>query len=468
MRTLLVLCLATLALPAADWPRFRGPNGSGVADAKNLPDTFGPDNNLVWKTAMLPGYSSPIVAGDRIFLTAHEKDQLYTIALDRASGAEVWKRPAPKGMKPRLPNSPVSPSPASDGSNVYVFFESFGLVSYDRDGKERWQMPLGPFTAAPYGMGSSPILHDRRLYMLCDLDTGSYLLAADKDTGKFIWKKDRPEVTHGFSTPIVYQPRQGPTQLIISGSYQVVGYSADTGEKIWWVGGLAWQAKSLPVIHGDTLFLHSFMASVSELGQPSTIEPFEKVLAAHDKDKDGKLAKDEAPNKEMQQLFFLFDLDKDGFVDKSEWDVQFARNQFKSGLFAIRLGGKGDVTNTHVLWTYEKSLPNIPSPLYYDGAVYLLREGGILTSFNPKTGEVLKQGRVQGALEPFFASPVAADGKIYLLTKSCKVAVLKTAPEWQVLSVNDLADDCWATPAIDGNRIYVRTQSAVYAFGAKS
>ncbi len=466
MGKLLVVCGLAVCAWAADWPRFRGQNGAGIADTSNLPVSFGPDKNLLWKTSVLPGYSSPILGGRRLFFTAHDKDKLYTIALDRNTGKELWRRPSPKDTKPKLPNSPVSPSPVTDGSNVYVFFESFGLMSYDADGNERWRLPLGPFKAAPYGMGSSPIVSGSRLFLLCDMDTGSFLLAVEKDSGKVVWKKERPEVTHGFSTPIVYEPPQGFPQLIVSGSYQVAGYSAETGDKLWWVTGLSWQAKSLPVIHNGILYVHSWMASISDLGQPANIEPFEKVLEAHDANKDGRLSPDEAPNKDMKQLFFLFDLNKDGFIDKAEWDVQFARNNFKNGLYGIRLGGTGDVTNKHVLWRYEKTLPNIPSPIYYKDVLYLLREGGILTSFMPKTGEVLKQGRVDGALDAYFASPVAADDKLYLVTKSCKVAVLKAVAQWGVLAVNDLQDDCWATPAIADGRIYIRTQTAVYAFAS--
>src|SRR6476646_10285647 len=147
MRRLTLGMLAAAALmTATDWPRFRGPNGSGVAETDGLPAEFGPRQNLIWKTALPPGHSSPILSGDRIFLTAFEGDVLLTIALDRATGQVAWRRECPRPRKELLDkrNSPASPSPVTDGRNVYVFFQDFGLLSYGFDGNERWRLPLGP------------------------------------------------------------------------------------------------------------------------------------------------------------------------------------------------------------------------------------------------------------------------------------------------------------------------------------
>ena len=229
-----------------------------------------------------------MVAGDRIFVTAFEKDVLSTIAIERKTGKIVWKReasherPFPKyGV-----NSPVSPTPVTDGENVYVFFETVGLISYGPDGNERWKVSMGPF-ALPYGFGSSPVLADGKILMLCDADVDSFLLAVSAKDGKQVWKTARPDVTHGFSTPVIYQPKNGPTQAIVSGSYNLVSYSVATGEKLWWVGGMAWQAKSIPVIHDDILYVHSWMADMAAIGLPAKIDTFDEVLATNDKDHDG-------------------------------------------------------------------------------------------------------------------------------------------------------------------------------------
>src|SRR5579862_8129956 len=197
--------MATALIAASEWPQFRGPNASGVSDEANLPIEFGPDRNVVWKTEVPMGNSSPSVTAERIFLTAVEKDKLFTIALDRATGRILWRREAPR---PRIQeiqrpaNGPVSGSPATDGSNVYVFFADFGLLAYGPDGNELWRMPLGPFSN-PFGHGASPILAGDTLLMVCDQDIGSFLLAVDKRSGRILWRTERPQAQRGYATPIL-------------------------------------------------------------------------------------------------------------------------------------------------------------------------------------------------------------------------------------------------------------------------
>jgi outer membrane protein assembly factor BamB len=458
----------------ADWPRFRGPNGTGVAETGGLPVEFGPERDVVWKTVLPSGYSSPVLAGDKVFVTAAENNKLLTLCISRSTGKIEWQREAP-GARNALPkNAPpsvtrygsCSPSPVTDGENVFSFFEDFGLISYGPDGKERWRVPLGPFNA-PYGMASSPILANGRLLQLCDQDTNSFLIAINAKNGQVLWKTERPEATHGFSTPVIYRPAKGSVQVIVSGSYQVTAYSLDDGAKLWWVHGMAWQAKSVPIVDGDKVYVHSWMASAGELGLQKT-PPFDRMLKEHDANHDGKLSKSEVPDEALKKLWFLFDLDQDGFLNEREWNNLRARDAAGNGLFAIRIGGAGDITDTNVLWRFQKSLPNIPSPVLYRGVLYVLREGGILTALDPAKGTVLKQDRVEGALSMYYASPVAADGKIYTISQDCKMAVFKAGSDWSLLALNDLKDECWATPAIAEGRLYVRTQSALYCFGKRS
>jgi outer membrane protein assembly factor BamB len=469
-RNLLFLCLAGgLLLPAAPptWDRFRGPNGAGVVEASNLPSEIDVAKNLKWKLEVPPGFSSPVIAQDRLYLTAHEQGNLFTIAVDRNAGKILWKQPAPKSLegKPKGPNSPVSPTPVTDGKNVYAFFPNFGLVSYDPTGKERWRYEMPPANN-PYVPGASPILHKDTLLMVMDQDTDSFLLALNAKDGKMKWKQSRSGVTHSFSTPIVWEPKGQPAHVLVSGSFRVTGYEVQTGKPVWWASGMAWQAKTHPVIGADnTLYIHSWMADLNQLGVKT--DPWEEVLAKVDTDKDGKVTAKEGAgiSKEVEQLFFLFDLNHDKFIDKDEWHMQRERNMARNGLYAIKLGGKGDVTETHVKWRYDKSLPNLPSPLLYNNILYVLKEGGILTALNPEDGKVFKQGRVEGAVDSYAASPVAADGKIYLASGKGKIAVLEPGTEWKVLQVHDLKEDLWATPAIADSRIYIRTQAALYCFG---
>ncbi|HEX6186508.1 MAG TPA: PQQ-binding-like beta-propeller repeat protein, partial [Pyrinomonadaceae bacterium] len=263
--SLLVATYSSAAKPTllsrapADWSQFRGPNGTGVAETTGLPIEFGPAKNVVWKTELPPGHSSPVLTRDRIFVTAYKKIptatakrrahvvqaspiekenyKLLVIALDRASGRIVWQREVPRARTGRLQNvnNPASPSPVTDGKNVYIFFQEFGLVSYDRAGKERWKLPLGPFSMF-YGFGASPILVDDKIVLPVDQDNPiSYLIAVDKNSGKVSWKVDRPGVISGYSTPIVYQPKQGAKQIIVPESFQLSAYSVADGKRVWWV-----------------------------------------------------------------------------------------------------------------------------------------------------------------------------------------------------------------------------------------
>src|SRR5262249_26472080 len=178
-----------------------------------------------------------------------EGNHLQTLCLERASGKILWRREviADRAEVLNELNDPASSSPITDGRNVYVFFGNFGLISYVADGSERWKRPLGPFTNL-HGMAASPILAGDKLLMICDQNNDSYLLAVDKNDGHTLWKTERPEVTHGFSTPILYRPARGPAEVIVPGSYQLISYSVESGEKLWSGRGLTWQVKSLRVV----------------------------------------------------------------------------------------------------------------------------------------------------------------------------------------------------------------------------
>jgi outer membrane protein assembly factor BamB len=463
----LILPVLTAALVlAGDWPQFRGPNASGISEETKLPLEFGPDRNVVWKTALPPGHSSPSIMGDKIFLTAVEGDKLFTIALQRSTGRILWRRAAPR---PRIQeiqrpaNGPVSATPATDGQNAYVFFADFGLLAYGPDGNELWRMPLGPFNN-PFGHGASPILTGNTLLMVCDQDTGSFLLAVDKKSGRVLWRTERPHAQRGYATPVLYQPTEGGLQALVAGSYRLSAYDVKTGKEIWWIRGLPWQVKPTPVLADGVVYFATFSAE-SDPGQQEVLPPFEEALAKWDVNKDGKLSKDEMPDPRAKSRFDEYlDLDHTGFLEERDWRQFQERRQGESSVRAYRLGGKGDVTESNYLWKNPRSLPNVPSPLIYRGVLYTLKEGGILTSFDIKTGEIIKQARLQGALGEYFASPIAADGNIYAVSEEGKAAVIKAGPKWEQLRVNDLQDGCKATPAIVDGKIYLRTYGALYCF----
>jgi outer membrane protein assembly factor BamB len=442
-----------------EWLRFRGPNGSGVAEGAGLPAEFGPQRNVLWKTAVPFARSSPVVTRDRVFLTASEGEKLITICLDRKTGKVLWRREAVRGryMPIYRANDPASPSPVSDGKNVFLFFAELGLLSYGPNGDERWRVPLGPFNSF-YGMGASPVLTGNTLVMVCDQRTNSFIIAVDAHNGKIRWKKDRPN-QEAYSTPVVYTPPRGSAQVIVFGSSTLDAYSVDTGERLWWVKQVGSYPKGVPVLGSDMVYV-----SASGSDEPF-LPPFEASLKQYDTDKDRRLHREEMKSHaEAYDHFGWLDSNNDAYVDQLEYD--FVRNSTLSGhgVSAIRLGGQGDLTSTNVVWRVKKSYPDIPAPLLYRSVLYLVKDGGIISSLDPVSGQVLKMDRTPTATEEYFASPVAADGKVFLLSASGKVTVLKAGGQWEILAVNDLGEECWATPAIAGGNLYIRTRNALYCF----
>lgn len=452
----------TLSASASNaWLQFRGPNGSGVAEDATPPTEFGANKNLAWKTAVPFARSSPVVTADRVFLTASEGDKLITLALDRKSGKILWRSEVvrPRQMIIYKANDPASPTPVSDGKNVYAFFAELGLIAYGPGGKELWRLPLGPFNSF-YGMAGSPVLAGNKLLMVCDHRDHSFVVAVDTSNGKVLWKKDRSNF-EGYSTPAIYTPKDGPAQLLVLGSQTLDAYSLENGERLWWVTKVGSYTKGVPLVDANMVYVYG------EGGDAPFFPVYEDSLKKYDKDNDQRIHIEEMKvEKEMAEHFGWLDANRDNYVTREEYD--FVRNSTTGGhgITAVRFGGKGDLTGTNVTWTIKKGYPNIPAPLMYRGVMYLMKEGGILSTVNPVSGEVLKQGRTPEALEAYYASPVAADGKVFVVSESGKVTVVKADAQWEILKMNDLGEEVFATPAIAGNNLYIRTRSALYSFGS--
>jgi outer membrane protein assembly factor BamB len=474
---LAVVCSATV--PAAEnWARFRGPNGTGISSATNVPVEFGPDKNVKWKTPLPPGHSSPVFTDTHIFLSAHtaEKDayKLIVIALDRQTGRTLWEHEVPRrqtGRKENV-NGPASPSPVTDGANVYFFFQDFGLISYTAAGKERWRLPLGPFTMF-YGFGASPILEDGKLILAVDQDTDPYLLAVDARTGQQLWRVSRPHVISGYSTPTIWRPKDGPAQILIPESFQLTAYSIVDGTQLWWVRGLACEMKSVASIDHDTLYVNGWGFGQNQAGTQIPTVDFAEGLKRYDANGDGMIGRDEAARDSKDRMermlrpeagFDAFDGNRDGKLDAKDWLVFRAMLAAENGLMAITLGGSGDMTGTAVKWKYLRPVPQVPSTVLYQGVLYMVNDSGILISFNPQTGEVIKQGRLKGAIDKYFASPIGADGKVWLVSQDGTMSVVSARGEWEVLHVNTLDDEVFATPVPADGELFVRTRSALYNF----
>jgi outer membrane protein assembly factor BamB len=468
MRFLLSPVLA-IAVSGAEWPQFRGPNGSGLCPScGHLPTEFGPQKNVLWKTELPDGKSSPVLSGDRIFLTASEGDDLITMCLTRTTGKVQWRRSvrAAKREVQHTLNHRAAPTAVTDGKSVYVFFADFGLVAYDFEGTQRWQLPLGPFNSQ-HGIVASPVYAEGRVILVCDQDTDAFIMAVDADSGKVAWKTPR-DVINGYSTPIIHYPASGPAQIIAPGSYQLTAYSVVDGKPVWFVRGLTCQPKSAPTIAGDVVYFSGWTPG-NDTGQQVELPAFAEVIAAADANHDWKLSQNELPQPwQPTGTWRAVDLDRDGFLNEREWTFFRTRRASRNAVLAVRLGGRGDVTGTHVLWRFEKSLPDVPAPLVYKDVVFLVRSGGIATTLQAQTGKVLKQGRLTGALDDYYASPIGVDGKVYVASEHGKVVVLRAAGDWDILAINEFDSEIYATPAISEGQMYIRTRRALYAIGSSN
>lgn len=466
---LALLAPSGVALASDTWSRFRGPNGTGVArDGSHLPIAVGAETNLAWRTPLPPGHSSPILAAGKIFLTAAEGENLLTLCLDQSNGRELWRRVAPRDRHQPIDqrNGPASPSPASDGERVVVFFGDFGLVAYSVDGEELWRHALGPFDNL-YGIGASPILADELVILPIDQHHGSFLLALDKRSGAVRWRTARPEASSGHSTPILHQPEGGELQVVVPGSFFLTGYAAKTGERLWWVSGLSFEMKSTPAIEDGVLFINGYGSPFNEPGQEIRLAAFEQVLADADRNSDQRIDAAEAPNDLVREWLDFVDLDRDGALDRVDWQYFQKALASRNGLLAVRLPAaaeRNDLTDTHVRWRYHEKVPQLPSPVAAGGVLLMVNDRGIATTFRSSTGEVIAQDRLAAAVDSYYASPIAAGGRFYVLSRGGQVVVLPGDGRLEPLAVSDLDEVANATPAAAGGRLYVRTDSALWAF----
>lgn len=420
-----ILSLLAVTVGAENWPHWRGPEATGISRETGLPTRWTSDEGVAWK-APLPGLgtSSPIVWEDRIFLTSqigeatiarsggefegaaparHSQDaasvSFVVQAFHRSDGRLLWEYRMPQaGGAPPLhrKHNLASPSVVTDGDAVYAWFGTGQLVALTTGGALLWQRHLGkdyaPFDVR-WGHGSSPVLYDGLLLLLCDHQPGGYLLALDKATGKERWKVDRGEGARSYTTPLVIR-RDSGDELIVNSNRRIEALDPATGALRWHAG----EENRVPV------------------GMP------------------------------------VFD---DG--------VLYASRGYASGPYmAIRLGGHGDVSESHVKWRVPTGAPYVSSLVYYDGLLYMATEKGIATAIDPTTGERVWRKRLGGV---FTASPVAGDGKIYFLAESGDVFVVKAGTEGDVLAQNSLGERSLASPAISEGHIFIRTDEHLIRIG---
>lgn len=480
---------STFQLHGADWPGFRGLSSSGVAENAKPPIHFGAASNVLWKAEVPQGHSSPIIWKDSIFATGAESNRLITFCLDRRDGKKCWEATlnAEKLERVHLANSVATPTPVTDGRAVYAYFGSFGLVAFDFRGKELWRKPLPiPKTFMNQGTGTSPILAEDKLLLFVQIGSDSHLLALNPKDGQELWRAPMPEYNNTYSTPIYWkEDSRGCAGLMCASRF--TAFRLADGKEVWWVGDLSLEACSTPVLAGDRLII-SAAGIQGERANMTVPPPFDEAIKKYDQNGDGLISYEEISanvlytdrqatdgqgNVPLRMALTLFaDMKKDEKLSQTRWEE--LRNELREFrehgmnqpvVVSVRTGGSQDVTRSHVTWRETKAVPEVPSPLAYQGRLYMIRSGGILACRDLETGKLLyeKQTDSRGG---YFASPIAAEGRIYIASDRGRVTVIKAGDAFEVLARNDLNERIMASPAAAGNMLYIRSVRRLWAFGA--
>lgn len=470
MKRFLLLSLAALSVHAEDWPGFRGVNGSGVSSSKKLPAAFSSENGVAWKAEVGEGIGSPVIMAGRVFTTAMTGEKTLTVsAFDAAAGRPLWKREITTGTLPRItpPNSHASSTPAADANRLYVHVSTIGLIAFDAaTGEEAWRHPLPkPAYLMDWGAASSPMVHEGRVFFCQDDDLSPFVVAVNANSGKELWKTARPDMLAGYALPVMCETKDR-TDLVVAGSGKLKGYDPATGRELWTCNTLLRTIMTSPVVYDGIIYV-----AVQSYGD-ATRTLKHALLEWLDTDQDGILARVEMP-KEFYARFDTSDRNKDGSIGPEEIDTAFQSpdNMAAGGniIQAIRGGGSGDVTKTHVLWNVDQKTPsNLSSPLLYNSRLYLVKSGGLSSCYDAKDGKALWQRERLGNFGDYFASPIAADGRIYIAGKNGFVVVLEDAPELKVLGKNDIGEEIIATPAIADGRLFVRTRGSLICVSPSS
>jgi len=417
-RQILATCLVNFLLFttafAGNWPQWRGPALNGVSNEKNLPVRWGVEEGIAWKLPM-PGLSgaTPIVWGERIFLNVAEGDNLFLWCVDRTKGTPVWKKPLSGGNVKMRKQNMSSPSPVTDGKSVWVMTGTGILKAFDFEGRELWtrdiQKDYGAF-GLNWGYASSPLLYDDALFVQVlhgmNTDEPSYVLRLNKATGKTVWRMERPTDAVSESPDSYTTPallRHGSTtEIVITGGDYVTGHDPATGRELWRAGGM----------------------------NPDQ-NPFYRIIASP----------------------VVFE------------GVVYAPTRVRP-LQAFRAGGRGDVTKSHLLWSFQSG-PDVPTPVTDGKYFYVVNDKGIMWCLDAKTGkEFYGQQRLKAGT--YSASPVLADGKLYVTGEDGVTSVVKAGPQFEVMAENNFNEYCLSSPAISDGQIFIRTTNHLYCVGKRN
>jgi len=416
-RILLALIVILVSMGAAladNWPQWRGPFLNGTSAEKNLPLRWGAEENVTWKLA-LPSWSgsTPIIWGDRIFLNVAEGDDLYLWCIDRSKGAMIWKKRLGGGNTKMRKQNMSSPSPVTDGKSVYVMTGTGVLKGFDFSGTEQWtrdiQKDYGHF-GLNWGYASSPLLYEDALFVQVlhgmKTDDPSYVMRIERKTGKTIWKVERPTNAIRESPDSYTTPallRYGNTiEIVITGGDCVTGHDPATGKELWRANGL----------------------------NPEN-QPFYRIVASP--------------------------VVYEGII--------YAPTRERP-LLAIKAGGRGDITQSHRLWSFQNG-PDVPTPVTDGKYFYVVHDKGIMWCLDARTGQAI-WGPQRIKPGTYSSSPVLADEKLYITNEDGLTTVVKAGPKFEVLAENDLNDYCLSSPAISDGQVFIRTAQHLYCIGKRS
>jgi outer membrane protein assembly factor BamB len=408
-----LVCLAGSTVLADNWPQWRGPFLNGISSEKNLPTRWSVEDNVTWKLAM-PSWTgaTPVIWGERIFLNVADGNDLFLWCVDRTKGEPVWKKPLGSGNTKMRKQNMSSPSPVTDGKNVWVMTGTGVLKAFDFAGAELWareiQKDYGRF-GLNWGYASSPLLYEDALFVQVlhgmKTDDPSYLLRIDKKTGKTIWRVERPtnaisESPDSYTTPALV--RQGNSaEIVITGGDCVTGHDPATGKELWRANGLNpdnnpnYRIVASPVVYENIVYA------------PTRVKP----------------------------------------------------------LLALQAGGRGDVTRSNRLWAFDHG-PDVPTPVTDGKYFYVVDDRGVMWCLDAKTGqEIWGPQRIKPAT--YSSSPVLADDKLYVTNEEGLTTVLKAGPKFEVLAQNNLNDYTLSSPAISDGQIFIRTAQYLYCIGKR-
>ena len=420
MRLVVLFFFVAGLIRAENWPGWRGPSGDGVSAGKGIPTKWSSTENIAWKIPVPgEGHSSPIVWGDKVFLTSSltEKNKRILLCIDRLSGQTVWKRDvvqSPPETVHRL-NSRASGTPATDGKQVYVtFMRAEGdeviapnvgserlitpgkiiAAAYDLDGNEKWKTNVGDFLSA-HGFNTCPVLFEDLVILNGDHDGNAYLVALDRQSGRQRWRTRRENKTRSYVTPIIREI-DGITQMILSGSLCIASYDPRNGKRHWIVDGPTEQFVASMVYDGKYVFATG------------------------------------------------------GYPERHT--------------LAIRPGGKGNVTDTHIAWRTTRGAAYVPSPIISGRYLLMVADSGIASCFEARTGKRHWMERLPGGHSP---SPVSADGLVYFVSDRGVTTIVRPSETFAVIAKNKLGESVSASPAISQGQIFLRTHQHLYCIGSK-